>query len=79
MPKPIRELANSLQTSAHEITVDGVNTTNDNVTEKVFHVKSSHRRKLLQYLVKNKSFKSIVVFVKTKDDTEYILDYVKSA
>jgi len=79
MPKPIRELANSLQRSAHEITIDTVTTTNDNITEKVYHVKSSHRRKLLQNLVKNKSFKSIVIFVKTKDDTEYVLDYVKSA
>jgi len=79
MPKEIRELANTLLHCPEEITVHKVASTTENIKQQVFHVKASHRRQLLQYLVKNKDFKSILIFVRTKDDTEYVLDYVKVA
>jgi ATP-dependent RNA helicase RhlE len=79
MPKEIRELASSLLHCAEEITVHKVASTTTNINQQVYHVKSSHRRQLLQYLVKKKEFDSILVFVKTKDDTEYVLEYVQSA
>lgn len=79
MPKPIRELANSILYCPEEITVHTVNSTVDKIKQKVYHIKLSHRRQLLQQLVKRKEFRSIIVFVKTKDDTEYVLEYVKSA
>lgn len=79
MPKTIKELAWTLLKNPEEVTVHAVNSTVDNITQHVYHLKSSHRRQLLQYLVKNKDFDSIIVFVKTKDDTEYVLEYIKSA
>lgn len=79
MPKSIRELANSILHCPEEITVHAVNSTVDKIEQQVYHIKSSHRRQLLQQLVKKKEFKSMIVFVKTKDDTEYVLEYVKSA
>lgn len=79
MPKAIRELARTVLQSPEEISVKAVSSAVDTVRQEVYHVKSSHRRKLLQYLVKRKDFSSIIVFVKTKDDAAYILEYVKAA
>lgn len=77
MPKEIRELSSTLLHCAEEITVHKVASTTTNIAQQVFHIKASHRRHLLQYLVKKSEFDSILVFVRTKDDTEYILDYIK--
>jgi len=77
MPNPIKELASSLLHCAEEIAVHTVASTTDTIKQEVFHVKSSHRRQLLQYLVKKSEYKSIIVFVKTQADTEYILEYIK--
>jgi ATP-dependent RNA helicase RhlE len=79
MPKEIRALASTLLHCEEEITVHKVASTTTNINQQVFHVKASHRRQLLQYLVKKSEFDSILVFVRTKDDTEYVLDYVKNA
>ncbi|MDF1682855.1 MAG: DEAD/DEAH box helicase [Patescibacteria group bacterium] len=79
MPKEIRELASTLLHCEEEVTVHKVASTTTNINQQVFHVKASDRRQLLQYIVKNKSYTSILVFVRTKDDTEYVLDYVKTA
>ena len=79
MPKEIRELASTLLHCEEEVTVNKVASTTENIKQEVFHVKASHRRHLLQYLAKKKEFKSILVFVRTKDDTEYVLEYIKSA
>ena len=79
MPKEIRALASTLLHCAEEITVHKVASTTMNINQQVFQVKASHRRHLLQYLVKKSEFDSILVFVRTKDDSEFILDYIKSA
>ena len=79
MPKAIRELARTVLHCPEEISVKAVSSAVDTVKQEVYHVKSSHRRKLLQYLVRRKDFDSMIVFVKTKDDAAYILEYVKAA
>jgi len=78
MPKEIKELASSLLHCPEIITVHKVTQTTDTIKQQVYNVKTSHRRKLLQYLVKKKEFDSIIIFVKTKDEAEYIEEYVKS-
>ncbi len=79
MPKAIRELARTVLHCPEEISVKAVSSAVDTVQQEVYHVKSSHRRKLLQYLVRRKDFSSLIVFVKTKDDAAYVLEYVKAA
>lgn len=78
MPKEIKELASSLLHCQEEVKVHKVASTTENINQQVYHVKASHRRQLLQYLVKKPEFDSILVFVRTKDDTEYVLEYIKS-
>ena len=79
MPKPIQELANSLLHNPEKITIKSKKPTLEAIKQQVYHVKSSHRRQLLQMLVKRKEYKSIIVFVKKKDDVAYITEYVKAS
>jgi ATP-dependent RNA helicase RhlE len=79
MPERIKKLADSILTNPEKVSVNKVSSTVDLISQYVYHVSSSNRRKLLQFLVKDKKYKSIIVFVRTKDETEYILEYVKIA
>lgn len=79
MPKPIQDLADTLLHCPEKITIKSKKPTLDLVTQQVYHIKTSHRRALLQMLVRRKEYSSIIVFVKKKDDVEYITQYVKSS
>ncbi|MDD2870818.1 MAG: DEAD/DEAH box helicase [Candidatus Gracilibacteria bacterium] len=79
MPTAIKELASSLLHCPEVITVHKVASTTSTIKQQVYHVKASHRRQLLQHLVKKSEYDSILVFVKTKDDTEYVMEYISSA
>jgi len=79
MPREIRELSDSLLHSPEKISIKSKKPTLENIEQLVYHVKPSHRRQLLQMLVKRKEYKSIIVFVKKKDDVVYVKEYVKSA
>ncbi|MFK7780447.1 MAG: DEAD/DEAH box helicase [Candidatus Gracilibacteria bacterium] len=79
MPKTIKALASSILHCPEEITVNTVSKPTNTIKQQVYHIKSSHRRQLLQQIVKNKKYDSILVFVKTMNDTEYVLEYVKVA
>lgn len=79
MPKQIQELSDSLLHSPEKISIKSKKPTLENIEQSVYHVKPSHKRQLLQMLVKRKEYKSIIVFVKKKDDVEYVKEYVKSA
>jgi ATP-dependent RNA helicase RhlE len=79
MPNRIKKLADKILREPEIISVDVVSSTAENVKQELFHVNNTNKRQLLQYLIKKEEYKSIIVFVKTKDDTETVLDYVKSA
>jgi ATP-dependent RNA helicase RhlE len=79
MPKEIKSLADEILSNPKEITVHAVASTTDTIKQQVYHIATSNKRKLLQQIVKRRDLSSIIVFVKTKDDTEYVMDYVKSA
>lgn len=79
MPKAIQDLADSLVNSPEKISIKSKKPTLENIEQLVYHVKPSHRRQLLQMLVKRKDFKSIIVFVKKKDDVAYVTEYVKAS
>ena len=59
MPKTIKELASSILHCPEEITVNAVASTTNTIQQKVYHIKSSHRRQLLQQIVKDKKLDSI--------------------
>lgn len=79
MPRAIQELSDSLLKSPEKVSIKSKQPTLENIEQSVYHVKTSHRRQLLQMLVKRKEYKSIIVFVKKKDDVSYVTEYVKAA
>jgi len=79
MPKAIADLAAGLLKSPEKITIKSKKPTLENIEQSVYHVKTSHRRQLLQMLVKRKEYQSIIVFVKKKDDVAYVTEYVKAS
>lgn len=79
MPPKIKKLADNILHSPEEITIERVAITAPDITQEVYHVDQAQKRQLLQFLVKKEEFSSIIVFVKTKDDTETVLEYVQAA
>lgn len=79
IPTAIQELADSLLHCPEKITIKSKKPTLEAITQQVYHIKTSHRRQLLQMLVRRKEYSSIIVFVKKKDDVAYITEYVKSS
>ena len=79
MPKPIQELADSLLHCPEKINIKSEKPTLQAIKQQVYHIKTSHRRALLQMLVRRKEYQSILVFVKKKDDVAYVTEYVKAS
>ena len=79
MPKKIKALAQEILDNPAEITVHKVASTTSNIKQIMYNIKSSHKRQLLQQIIKRKDLKSILVFVRSRTDAERVLWYVKTA
>ncbi|MGE4443945.1 MAG: DEAD/DEAH box helicase [Candidatus Altimarinota bacterium] len=79
MPAPIKELAASILKNPETITIKPQASTTDTITQKVYHIASSRKRQLLQQIVKRKDLESIIVFVRTQEETDLVLSFVRSA
>lgn len=79
IPPTIKELANSILKTPEVITIKWSSKTVELANQEVYYIKTSNKRQLLQQIVKRKDLKSIIVFVKTREDTDYVMSYVKAA
>jgi len=79
MPSKIQKLADKILREPELISVDTVSSTSDNIRQEVYLIDNAQKRQLLQFLVKQDKYNSILVFVKTKDDTETVLNYLQAA
>jgi len=79
MPPQIKELAASILKNPEHITIKPSATTIDTVVQKVYHIASSRKRQLLQQIVKRKDLESIIVFVRTQEETDLVVSFVRSA
>ena len=79
MPSKIQKLADKILKLPEIISVDEVSSTSDKIKQEVFLVDNAQKRQLLQYIIKQEKYNSILVFVKTKDDTESVLEYIKAS
>lgn len=79
MPPKIKTLADAILYTPKEITIERVAVTAPDISQEVYLLDQAQKRQLLQYLIKKPEFDSIIVFVKTKDDTETVLEYVKAS
>jgi len=79
MPKAIRELSESILDNPEHVTVHTVSSTTENIKQKVYPVTRNYKRQLLQQLIKRRDLDSVLVFVNTKDESERVFEFVKSA
>lgn len=78
MPKNIRELAMNILNNPEEVIAHKVASTTNTIKQQVYHIKTNHKRQLLQQIIKRKDLDSIVVFVNSRTDAERILDEMKT-
>jgi len=61
------------------VTVHTVSSTTDTIKQKAHQVTRNYKRQLLQQTIKRSDLDSIIVFVNTKDESERVFEFVKSA
>ncbi len=79
MPAKIKKLADTILNTPIEITIERVAVTAPDIKQEVYHIDQAQKRHLLQFLIKREDLDSIIIFVKTKDDTETVLQFVLAA
>jgi len=79
MPNKIQKLADKILREPKNISVWEVSSTSDNIKQEVYFIDNAQKRQLLQYVIKQEKYNSILVFVKTKDDTETVLEYAQAS
>lgn len=73
----IIELSKEITNNFHIIKANKENEINLNINQEIIYLEEKNKKKALQHIVKNKEYKSIVIFVNTKDDTEIVTNYLK--
>jgi len=79
IPAKIQKLSEKILYNPEIIKIESEIKNTDNIKQEVYFIDNAQKRFLLQYLIKKEEFSSIIVFVKTKDDTETIMSYIESA
>ena len=79
IPSKIQKLSEKLLYNPKIIKVEAEVKKTNNVKQEVYLIDNAQKRQLLQYIIKKEEYSSIIVFVKTKDDTETVLEYIKSS
>jgi ATP-dependent RNA helicase RhlE len=79
LPKTTRELAGELLKNPKRIHIEAQTPTVAKVEQLVYMAKASHRQKIVQQLVKRKDLSSLIIFVRSRDDIDYVEKFVKLA
>jgi ATP-dependent RNA helicase RhlE len=79
IPNKIQKLSEKLLYNPEIIKVEAEVKKTNNVKQEVYLIDNAQKRQLLQFIIKKEEYSSIIVFVKTKDDTETVLEYIKSS
>jgi len=79
IPKIIKDLASTILHCPENVTVHTASSTTDNITQKSHLVTRNYKRQLLQQTIKRQDLDSIIVFVNTKDESERVFEFVKTA
>ena len=78
IPNKIQKLSEKLLYNPEIISIESKAVTTDTIKQEVYLIDNAQKRQLLQYIIKKEKYPSIIVFVKTKDDTETVLEYIKA-
>lgn len=77
MPIAIRELADTFLTRPKYVSVAPISSTAELVSQKVYMVDKSDKRKLLYHLIRNDGLKNLLVFTRTKHGADNVVKALK--
>jgi len=78
IPNKIQKLSEKLLYNPEIIKIESKTVTTEKINQEVYLIDNAQKRQLLQYFIKKEEYSSIIIFVKTKDDTETVLNYIKA-
>lgn len=76
MPLPIRELAHQFLKQPEYIAVDAISSTAKTVKHYIYFVEKSDKKKLLYHLIRNQKLKDVLVFTRTKNGADLVVEYL---
>jgi ATP-dependent RNA helicase RhlE len=74
----IKELSDTLLDSPEKLEVHKKNTIVEEINEFSILLKEEEKEQALQFLLTKNKYKSCIIFVKTKDNTELVLGYLQA-
>jgi len=78
IPETIKSLAKTLLRNPENISVAWTSLTISKAIQEVYFVWLWDKRALLQNIIKRPDLKSIIVFVRTREDTDFVMSYIKT-
>ena len=77
MPEKIESLAGKILSQPVKVEVHTNSSTVDTISQEIFCVEDELKPQLLIYTLQNNAFDSVIIFVKTKDRTEEVLEILQ--
>lgn len=79
MPKEIAELANTILTNPVRVDVAPVSSTANTIAQSLYYVEKKDKRKLLQYLLQDRTIERALVFTRTKHGADKVVKELHTA
>ena len=79
MPEPIRELANTMLHNPVSVAVTPISSTAEKIEQSVYFVEKSHKRALLEHVLRDAAIARVLVFTRTKHGANRVTDWLRRA
>lgn len=73
MPPAIMSMANSLLTNPEKVEITPVSSTVDVIEQRLYFVDKDNKKNLLEHILKEKSFESVLIFTRTKHGADRVV------
>lgn len=77
MPLPVRELADDFMTNAAFVSVDPISSASIQVKQRIYFVEKEDKKKLLFHIISTQQLKNILIFVRTKQGVDSVVEYLQ--
>lgn len=77
MPLPVRELADDFMNNAAFVSVDPISSASIQVRQRIYFVEKEDKKKLLFHVISEQKIKNILIFVRTKQGVDSVVEYLQ--
>ncbi len=77
MPMAVRELADDFLTNAAFVSVDPISSASIQVKQRIYFVEKEDKKKLLFHVISTQQLKNILLFVRTKQGVDSVVEYLQ--